>query len=360
MIKGRISDATSLSSGPAWPASARRIGCAPKASARCCTRSTRTTVATRRRSSTRRVSCSISARTSRSRRTRASRTCSPKTSTSKYEAVQVKLDNYWRGLRLTHPVQLHLNGLPHDLIVEIIADFVKASTAAEQPIANYEDWLIASYGRKFAELFPMTYTRKYHTHHRRQHDHRLARARACTGRASKRCCGARWRRGPRRPLHHQLPLSHATAVSCRTCRTFPTLADIRLGHQLVAVDPRARSCASPNGRSRRLRRAGVVGAAARAHPDDRGRAAGRGRGRASGWPARPACSSTSGWTVPNSPKAQITYIYDEDICLHPPELPAHAVGDQCARRLRQHPGRGLLLAEVPAAHPVDRTDLIDA
>src|SRR5262245_47491371 len=43
----------------------------------------------------------------------------------KYEAVQVKLDNIWRGLRLTHPVQLHLNGLPHDLIVEIIADFVK-------------------------------------------------------------------------------------------------------------------------------------------------------------------------------------------------------------------------------------------
>src|SRR5678815_1735506 len=34
----------------------------------------------------------------------------------KYEAVQVKLDNYWRGLRLTHPVQLHLNGLPKDLI----------------------------------------------------------------------------------------------------------------------------------------------------------------------------------------------------------------------------------------------------
>src|SRR5205809_400570 len=37
----------------------------------------------------------------------------------KYEAVQVKLDNYWRGLRLTHPVQMHLNGLPRDLIVEI-------------------------------------------------------------------------------------------------------------------------------------------------------------------------------------------------------------------------------------------------
>src|SRR5205823_7883424 len=80
----------------------------------------------------------------------------------KYEAVQVKLDNYWRGLRLTHPVQLHLNGLPHDLIVEIIADFVKEQNAHERQIANYEDWLLASYGRKFAETFPMQYTRKYH------------------------------------------------------------------------------------------------------------------------------------------------------------------------------------------------------
>jgi protoporphyrinogen oxidase len=81
----------------------------------------------------------------------------------KYEAVQVKLDNYWRGLRLTHPVQMHLNGLPKDLIVEIIADFVKQHDAQNGPIAQYEDWLVASYGRKFAELFPMTYGRKYHT-----------------------------------------------------------------------------------------------------------------------------------------------------------------------------------------------------
>ena len=27
---------------------------------------------------------------------------------------------------------------------------------------NYADWLLASFGRSFAELFPMQYTRKYH------------------------------------------------------------------------------------------------------------------------------------------------------------------------------------------------------
>src|SRR5258708_23180909 len=53
-----------------------------------------------------------------------------------YVALQVKLDNIWRGLRLTHPVQLHLNGLPKDLIVEIILDFVKVHDKPEPPIAN--------------------------------------------------------------------------------------------------------------------------------------------------------------------------------------------------------------------------------
>src|SRR5262245_58380793 len=86
-----------------------------------------------------------------------------RTVNGQYEAVQVKLDNIWRDRRLTHPVQLHLNGLPRDLIVEIVADFVRHQDATEKPIRHYEDWLVASYGRKFAELFPMTYARKYHT-----------------------------------------------------------------------------------------------------------------------------------------------------------------------------------------------------
>jgi protoporphyrinogen oxidase len=79
-----------------------------------------------------------------------------------YEALQVKLNNYWNGIVLTHPVQLHMHGLPHDLIVKIISDFVEEQKSEERKINNYEDWLIASYGRTFAENFPMKYTRKYH------------------------------------------------------------------------------------------------------------------------------------------------------------------------------------------------------
>ncbi len=79
-----------------------------------------------------------------------------------YETVQINLNNYWRGYWPKHPVQLHLHGLPEDLIVKVISDFVEERQAPERPIKNYADWLLASFGRTFAESFPMQYTRKYH------------------------------------------------------------------------------------------------------------------------------------------------------------------------------------------------------
>ena len=79
-----------------------------------------------------------------------------------YETVQINLNNYWRGYWPRHPVQLHLHGLPEDVIVKVIADFVEERQGPERPVKNYADWLLSSFGRTFAELFPMQYTRKYH------------------------------------------------------------------------------------------------------------------------------------------------------------------------------------------------------
>ena len=79
-----------------------------------------------------------------------------------YEAVQIALNNYWRGYWPRHPVQLHLHGLPEDTIVKAIEDFVAERQGPERPVNNYGDWLLSSFGRSFAELFPMQYTRKYH------------------------------------------------------------------------------------------------------------------------------------------------------------------------------------------------------
>lgn len=79
-----------------------------------------------------------------------------------YQTVQITLNNYWRGYWPLHPVQLHLHGLPEDVIIKVIADFVATQGAEERPVQNYAEWLLASFGRTFAELFPMQYTRKYH------------------------------------------------------------------------------------------------------------------------------------------------------------------------------------------------------
>ena len=58
---------------------------------------------------------------------------------------------------------MHLYGLPTDLIVSIISDFVAARETSAERVDNYEQWLRMAYGDTFAEAFPMVYGRKYHT-----------------------------------------------------------------------------------------------------------------------------------------------------------------------------------------------------
>jgi protoporphyrinogen oxidase len=163
----------------------------------------------------------------------------------KYEAVQVKLDNYWRGLRLTHPVQLHLNGLPKDLIVEIISDFVKEHSV-ERKIANYEDWLIASYGKKFAELFPMQYTRKYHLTSADNMTTNWLGPRMYRPSLEEMLKGAL---APWTPdVHYITNFRYPTNGGFVSyLRGLPGIADLRLGHELVAVNPKQRELRFANG-----------------------------------------------------------------------------------------------------------------
>jgi protoporphyrinogen oxidase len=163
----------------------------------------------------------------------------------KYEAVQVKLDNYWRGLRLTHPVQLHLNGLPKDLIVEIIADFVKEH-AVERKVANYEDWLIASYGKKFAELFPMQYTRKYHLTSAANMTTDWLGPRMYRPSLEEMLKGAL---APWKPdVHYITNFRYPTNGGFLSyLKDLPGIADLRLGHELVAVDHSRRELRFSNG-----------------------------------------------------------------------------------------------------------------
>ena len=164
----------------------------------------------------------------------------------KYSAIQVKLDNYWRGLRLTHPAQLHLNGLPKDLIVEIVADFVREQQV-ERKITNYEDWLVASFGKKFAELFPMQYTRKYH----------LTSASNMTtdwlGPRIYRPSLEEVLRGALAPwtpdVHYINTFRYPTEGGFASyLAPFPKIANLNLGHELIAIDPLQRELRFANRR----------------------------------------------------------------------------------------------------------------
>jgi len=85
-----------------------------------------------------------------------------------FERLQASVNNHWKGHWIKHPAQCNLHGLPSDLVVGIIEDFVDAQRREPGEIRNYEEWLIATYGRRFAETFPMEYGEKYHTAPARQ------------------------------------------------------------------------------------------------------------------------------------------------------------------------------------------------
>jgi len=163
-----------------------------------------------------------------------------------YETVQITLNNYWRGHWPLHPVQLHMYGLPEDVIVKVIADFVEEHHAPERPIKNYADWLLASFGRTFAELFPMTYTRKYHL--------------TTADNMSTDWLGPRVYRPSLDEVLRGAISPSAPHVHYITHFRYPSeggfvaylqklvpLGNLKFGHELVAVDPRQRELRFSNG-----------------------------------------------------------------------------------------------------------------
>jgi len=230
-----------------------------------------------------------------------------------YESIQIYLNNYWRGHWLTHPVQLHMHGLPQDLIVEIIDDFVTEQNAEQRPINNYEDWLVASYGRRFAELFPMQYTRKYHL--------------TSADNMSTNWLGPRMYRPSLEEMLRGALSSSPPAVEhyvsnfrypsqggfLSYLHAFARKADMKLGHEVVRIDANARQIRFSNGRVTGYDRlvssvplpelvpmiAGV--------PEDVAEAS-----------QRLACSTcvlvNLGIGRPDISRAHMTYFYDPDIC----------------------------------------------
>lgn len=81
-----------------------------------------------------------------------------------YESFSAPLvNNYWQGYWIKHPAQCNLYGLPQDLVLKILEDFIEAQYTKHGHIQTYADWLVASFGKTFAETFPMEYGLKVHT-----------------------------------------------------------------------------------------------------------------------------------------------------------------------------------------------------
>jgi protoporphyrinogen oxidase len=159
---------------------------------------------------------------------------------NKYETLNTKVNNYWRGYWIKHPAQINLYGLPTETIVEVIRDFVEAQHKDHGDIVNYEQWLRASFGNTFAEQFPMQYTIKYHTTEAKNMSLDWIGPRLYQAKLDEVLRGAL---APSTPDVHYIDgfryPSYGGFVSY--LRRFMNASDLRLGHEVQIIDPRAKT-----------------------------------------------------------------------------------------------------------------------
>jgi protoporphyrinogen oxidase len=164
----------------------------------------------------------------------------------RYETIPINLNNYWRGYWPPHPVQLHLYGLPEDLIVKVIGDFVQEHYAPERPVNNYADWLYASFGRTFAETFPMQYTRKYHLTTAENMSTDWLGPRIYRPSLEEVLRGALSASAPQ--IHYITHFRYPSDGGFMSyLRKFVPLGNLKLNHEVVSIDPRKRKLKFSNG-----------------------------------------------------------------------------------------------------------------
>jgi len=163
-----------------------------------------------------------------------------------FEVVRAHINNYWRGHWIKHPAQCNLSGLPADLVARIIGDFVDVQNAPPSTIRNYQDWLRTAYGKTFAETFPMVYGRRYHTTTPDNMTTDWLGPRMYRPTLHEMLIGALSR--DTRDVHYVTEFRYPSRGGFFSyIRPFATGADVRLGHELVRLDPRERVLYFGNG-----------------------------------------------------------------------------------------------------------------
>lgn len=165
----------------------------------------------------------------------------------KYEAFATKVNNYWKGHWIKHPAQINLHGLPPDLVTKIMMEFVEISQRTEEPvIRNYEDWLRASFGNTFSETFPMEYTVKYHTTTADNMNTEWIGPRLYRPKLEEVFRGALQPKSD--DVHYIAGFRYPTRGGFVSyLQPFREIADIKLDHRVVKIDPKARVLHFANG-----------------------------------------------------------------------------------------------------------------
>lgn len=163
-----------------------------------------------------------------------------------YETIPISLNNYWQGYWPPHPVQLHMHGLPEETIIKVITDFIDERNAPERQINNYEDWLYASFGKTFAEEFPMRYTRKYHTTEAKNMSTDWLGPRIYRASLEEMLRGALSPSAPQ--VHYITHFRYPSEGGFRLyLNKFVPMGNVQLNHELVSIDQKKRELRFANG-----------------------------------------------------------------------------------------------------------------
>jgi len=82
---------------------------------------------------------------------------------NKISPIKFRINHYWKGFWIKHPVIANLCGLPKGLISNIIREFFEVNKETEIPATNYKERLYTMFGKTFTDTFPEKFAEKYHT-----------------------------------------------------------------------------------------------------------------------------------------------------------------------------------------------------
>jgi protoporphyrinogen oxidase len=168
-----------------------------------------------------------------------------------FELFRARVNNYWKGVWIKHPAQCNLHGLPTDFLVKILMDMIEARyKPASQAPTNYAEWLIASFGRTFAQHFPMEYGRKYHTTEAANMSLDWLGPRLYQPALEEVLAGAL---APDTPdVHYISEFRYPSRGGFQSfVEPFTRGVDLRLGHEVVRVDERQRVLTFANGKTKK-------------------------------------------------------------------------------------------------------------